>query len=455
MIIPVGTWSNTYLSYDTETLEYIVNPNGDSLGMFALGFNNTRISLADLSALHDGNDIFSGRADYIGHWAAFPFLTNMYGTITDFVRVKKYVDRDPVLVYTGLTTLAEVDLTEDPLNPLQVYYDAPFTVDAGYGYQQLVNTYRWYFTKGVYGTIQKTISFTDADTGRSATTPNIAIEFRENNGIIFDAVELYTFGIPRLTTASIITSEDIGGVEFVSSVTDAIGSDNPYINNVVADRPFKQTNVVGGKGIAKTYNDNNYLQKTYKSDSALNTLTSFTIVFEISMGAIINPNAAAYSIFDIENFFTLRCSIFSNKWRMRVWPQGQSEVTTPSSPLTAMYTTNDLAVCALSINTINGTINYRDSLGNTLNITSFVKGTGTDISTVFSKFSTSEGFRGQIHRKYILPYETYNDSEKTSEIFAQTVLDYGPAIPASDGTTITADSFPEMTADSFPVDTTF
>jgi hypothetical protein len=138
MIVDIGTWSDVYLKYDTDTLEYIINPNGDSLGMIAMGYNDTRMTQAQLVAVHDGIETFTGRADFIGHYASFPFTLNMYGTITEPVKYKKYVDRDPVIFYTGLTTLAETDLTEDPENPLQVYYDAPFNVDTGYIYAPYV-----------------------------------------------------------------------------------------------------------------------------------------------------------------------------------------------------------------------------------------------------------------------------------------------------------------------------
>jgi hypothetical protein len=188
MIVNIGTWSNVYLQYDTETLEYIVNPNGDSLGMIGLGLNNTRYTQAQLSALHDGVEVFAGRSDYVGHYASFPFTLNMYGTLTDVVRVKQYVDRDPVVAFTGSLNLYETELTEDPEDPTQVYYDAHFTVDAGYAYEQLGNTERWYFEKGVYGTISKSITFTDGDTGRS-TVLLVDVEFAEVN----TAVKIFDF----------------------------------------------------------------------------------------------------------------------------------------------------------------------------------------------------------------------------------------------------------------------
>lgn len=92
----------------------------------------------------------------------------------------------PIIRYDGVTTLVEVDMAENPENPLEVYYDAPFTVYAGTAYEISSQVYRWLFTKGTYGTIPKTISFTDSTTGRTTTTAPIDIEFSESGFTILD-----------------------------------------------------------------------------------------------------------------------------------------------------------------------------------------------------------------------------------------------------------------------------
>jgi hypothetical protein len=145
-----------------------MNPNSDA-GLLALtGWDNTPLSVEELSAEHNGTTEFYGREDYAGDPNKFPVgVLATSGVITNQTQIKWYVDRDPVIFYTGLTTLAEVDLTEDPENPLQVYYDAPFNVDTGYLYAQTGFTERWYFTKGDYQVFSKEISFTDPDSNKT------------------------------------------------------------------------------------------------------------------------------------------------------------------------------------------------------------------------------------------------------------------------------------------------
>jgi hypothetical protein len=217
--------SGRLIQWDDVTSEFIINPDGDNNQLLSLGYNNTRKSISQLSADHDGQRILSGRPDFAGNPDEFPFIvTKLNAVITQPTELKIYVDRDVTIVYKGQDSYRKDEMTDN--GDGTHYIDVPYSVYDGYLYQEDY-TERWYFpSDGPFDQdYPQSISFTDADTGRSDTyndlityrPEGLTLEYLSNLTVISEeqgfgslGVDLSTGGLP-LTIDGTVYAKGFGG----------------------------------------------------------------------------------------------------------------------------------------------------------------------------------------------------------------------------------------------------
>lgn len=276
---------------------------------------------------------------------------------------------------------------------------------------------------------------------------------------VLDAVENYSFGAPRVSDGSIITTRYLDGYTYTVSVTDAVGTGNIFTETTdITKQPIQLKSALGGNGVSKKNLDTNpdvRFNRTNKATDPYYVLNEFSIVFEMSQQQGVYNKSFQYEVFSINRVCDV--IIVANKtaetnFRFRIKPYNLAQKDTPST--ITVHAANSLSTGILTYNIATGVVNFYDNLGNTLNFTSFVRDlTIVDPTYLFNRFDTSRDFKGVIHRYYTLPYIV--DAEQRALIFEQTAIDYGAQIPAEGGNTRTADLFPKRTADTFSVDTNF
>lgn len=164
-----STGSGALLHYDDATSEFIINPDGLNSSLTALGYNNTRKTIAQISADFDGQRVLSGRSDFTGLPEEFPLVFLKSGAvITQPTEFKVYLNRDPMIAYLDELVLSKENMTDN--GDGTHYIDVPYAIDSDSIYEQINLTERWYFPSlGPYDvTYPQSISFTDSDTGLSS-----------------------------------------------------------------------------------------------------------------------------------------------------------------------------------------------------------------------------------------------------------------------------------------------
>jgi len=175
-IVNITAYTGRLYYFDDVLQKFVMNPDGDAELLALTGWDNTPLTVAEISAQHNGTTIFIGRDDYAGDPQKFPIMIlAQNGIITNSTQVKVRVDRDPTITYTELT-LSKEDMTDNGDGTF--YIDVPYVVDNGYVYQNNSETIRWYFPEDTFGDTPQSISFTDTDINRSHTE-NYIIDYRE------------------------------------------------------------------------------------------------------------------------------------------------------------------------------------------------------------------------------------------------------------------------------------
>jgi len=289
-ILSFSTASGIILQYDDATSEFIINPEGDSLELIAIGYNNTRKTIAQLSADHDGVRVFSGRSDYSGDAKAFPFIVvKDSAVITMPDELKDYVDRDVEIVYKGSSSYGKDQMTDN--GDGTHYIDVPYSVYDGMVYQKDL-TERWYFPSiGPFDTTYpQSITYNDIN-GRSDTyNTNITYTLINLPKILeLDGVDVSTGQVPLLNTGTAtMPVKWLNGLGVEQNDTEVV---TPH-NNATFVNVTRETTAIS------TYNHKTGLPVPallyYKNDAG--TSVDFNGTYEIPDTVVNQPITLGWSI---------------------------------------------------------------------------------------------------------------------------------------------------------------
>jgi hypothetical protein len=425
----IGTFGGYYLQYDTDTNEYIVNPEGDSLVLVSLGFNNTRLTQSALSALHDGNSVFSGRSDFAGDVNKFPLviLDNtkaLSNTMKE--QLKRYVDRDPVLSYTGLTSFYESESGTS--------VDVTILVDAGMVYASSF-TETLTFTAGDYRDYTFNVLYTDLVTGRSAEY-ELVVSFAETVGYDYDAVNMWLFGQPNVGISGIYTV-DTGGY---SAVKDVIADDGDFLQTLEERRIPQAQSEYLKLGCKFALNKINQMSKVRTGSEGWNLAEHCFVLQAIAPINFGVDFEATILQFDFNN----RPLQLRNTGTVGKYNVGNKSSWSP--------TFLDKGIPQTFICGRDSTGNFRidSSSGASLVISNF---NGWPLNNLFLGYfsggSTTKVCDALIHEISVLPY--YPDENKRTLIYERGIERWFSVIQEGDSNLITEDNFSLYTDDNFDI----
>jgi len=214
-------------SFDDVQQKFIMNPESDAELTSLTGWDNTALSVSELSDAHNGATVFTGRSDYAGDPQLFPIMVLVSGgVVSNPTQFKVRVDRDPNPSYDGQDTFSKESVGTSVNVDIDVYKDEIYATTFQYTADFDNDDFRQY---------QYEVQYTDPDTNRtgSFTLHLNYIEFQGPKILELDSNDVSSGQVPKLNTLTDIAVKWLNGSNVEQNDTEAVVAHTNATNVVV------------------------------------------------------------------------------------------------------------------------------------------------------------------------------------------------------------------------------